>query len=557
MKDRVFGIENEFGIMVEKKGEGVLDFDSFSPAPCTLPEKDRIFYRDAESLLRVQLITAASLRGVRGRCLAGGTGDRLWLGNGGCFYIDTGNHPEYASPECRRVRDAVLYNKAGEKIALKIWNEWNTNNERFVLFKNNTELDGTGITLSENLSENVSFGCHENYLTYGKESLIKETASTDWAGSEDASREIAPLVAFLVTRQIIDGSGGWVDTRTGAYCFSPRALFLNEVFSISTTSVSPRGILNTRSEHHLGDGKIELPGMYRLHLIAGDPNILEFALFMKIGMTALVLPLIETMVLSGAFPRIANPVKTIQDLSCSCDPRYRVRFINGSSMTALKIQEILCEAAGNYLRRTTFESEESADEAFLIQKYWEETLTALARNDEEWMVGRLDWATNKFLAEERIRISREKKKKEGRPLSQQTIRSSVDLLYRRLDERGLGAHVNRRWKAKRILSDDEILRATVSPPQDTRARIRGEVVSSFEKGDPGDMEISRVDWGSVCFQSKTGYTSSKQVLCRTSNPLSSHAPWFDKIMRGEWKDLELSSQKHTWTPEPINLGMVY
>ncbi len=37
-----------------------------------------------------------------------------YLGNGGRFYLDRGGHPEYATPECRRVQEVVLYERAGD-----------------------------------------------------------------------------------------------------------------------------------------------------------------------------------------------------------------------------------------------------------------------------------------------------------------------------------------------------------------------------------------------------------------------------------------------------------
>src|SRR5438445_30141 len=85
MKDRVIGIENEYGVIDDEVGE-------CEPA-----------------VIEMALDKAAPELGFR-------IYKKLWLKNGGCLYLDL-RKLEYASPECRRLADVVAYNKAGERLA--------------------------------------------------------------------------------------------------------------------------------------------------------------------------------------------------------------------------------------------------------------------------------------------------------------------------------------------------------------------------------------------------------------------------------------------------------
>ena len=82
MKDRIFGLETEFGCLPP-------DSDPFlSPDFISVKTKDCVFYREALGIVDIH---------YRGRDEPPGNGGFLF--NGGRLYIDMG-HVEYASPEC-------------------------------------------------------------------------------------------------------------------------------------------------------------------------------------------------------------------------------------------------------------------------------------------------------------------------------------------------------------------------------------------------------------------------------------------------------------------------
>jgi len=110
----------------------------------------------------------------------------VFLENGARFYLDTGCHPEYATPECASPMDVMIYDKAGERILENLLNyaQNKVHEEGFqgelAIFKNNTDFVGN------------SYGCHENYLA-------DRTADFYYMAEQ--------LIPFLVTRQIFTGAG--------------------------------------------------------------------------------------------------------------------------------------------------------------------------------------------------------------------------------------------------------------------------------------------------------------------------------------------------------------
>ena len=85
MKRRIFGIENEYGLT------------------CTLNGQRRLSPDNVARYLFEKVIPGARNANV-------------FLENGARLYLDTGFHPEYATPECDDVAELVIHDKAGERI---------------------------------------------------------------------------------------------------------------------------------------------------------------------------------------------------------------------------------------------------------------------------------------------------------------------------------------------------------------------------------------------------------------------------------------------------------
>src|SRR5207249_2256728 len=125
------------------------------------------------------------------------------------------------------------------------------------------------------------------------------------------------------------------------YCLSQRAQHICQEISGATTS--SRSIINTRDEPHADAERYR-----RLHVIVGDSNMSEFATFIKIGTTALVLDMIE----DGFFDRdysLQSPVQAIRDISHDPTLRETIKLKDGRSISALDLQLEYLEYATRYV----------------------------------------------------------------------------------------------------------------------------------------------------------------------------------------------------------------
>src|SRR4051794_4454988 len=202
------------------------------------------------------------------------------LTNGARLYVDHA-HPEYSAPECTDPMDAVIWDKAGERVMEAAARHVASvpGAAKLQLYKNN--VDGKG----------ASYGSHENYL------MSRQTPF---------SAVIAGLTPFLVSRQVITGSGRVGIGPSGdepGFQLSQRSDYIEVEVGLETTL--KRGIINTRDEPHADADKYR-----RLHVIIGDANLAETSTYLKVGATALVLDLIEEgMDLGGAsaYPKGGRP----------------------------------------------------------------------------------------------------------------------------------------------------------------------------------------------------------------------------------------------------------
>lgn len=364
---------------------------------------------------------------------------RVWLPNGGCVYQDSG-HPEYATPECASPMEAVLYSRAGDMIMRKIFPE-------FILFKNNLSSVRRWLKVD-------TFGCHENYWTRFKKD---EDAEEKYACS-------ALLTPFLASRQIIDGAG-WVNDENGDFFVSQRAQILHysstqggNVLVSGTTMERPA----FKFDNWMADGKDHYA---RLHLSTGDANILDFCLFLKMGLTDLVLAMLE----DGFLPdwECGNSEEAFRLISQDFTGKEKAMHLyGGKEVSALEAQRFYLTAAKKYLK-SEFKRPSKRKAGFdKIIRLWGKTLQALEKDDLEWLVGRIDHRTKRFL------IEREKSKSDNLE-----FRRKIDLAYHKINEDGLGTKVRRLYAKKQFFSEKEVLSACDVCPRDSRAKIRGRIVS--------------------------------------------------------------------------------
>ncbi len=435
MKKRIYGLESEFGIAFTSHGRR------------TLPSEKVVRY------LFEKLITTEGFLNV-------------FLENGARFYLDTGCHPEYATPECASPEDVVIYDKAGERILENLlhYAESKVREEGFhgslAIFKNNTDFVGN------------SYGCHENYLA--------ERTSDFYYMAEQ-------LIPFLVTRQIFTGAGKVFRTRRGTvFHISQRAQHIRQ--KISGTTTNERSIINTRDEPHAVKEKYR-----RLHIIVGDSNMSEYTTYLKIGTTAIVLQMIEEDFLTPNFS-LRNPVRAIKDISRDLTCREQVPLNNGKKYSALELQKEYLELAHKY-----FSARSMSPMAADIMQKWEYVLTKL-EEDPIQLHRQIDWVAKMHL----LRAYSERTELADEVNGDRLL--MLDLQYHDIRrEKGIYYLLERKGQMERITTDAQIDTAMVDPPQNTRAKMRGELIKLAKlKRIPYDL-----DWNYI----RIGYLLNLWVKC--------------------------------------------
>jgi proteasome accessory factor A len=464
---RLFGLETEYGITRDDQEtvDPVVESTELVRAYLAAPFERRWDYRGEDPHQDARGFRVAGLQqDEEEREFAGQDAQRpssfhemksdLVLPNGARFYNDH-THPEYSTAECRRLRDLVAQDRAGERIVRLAAERRNRalGGPHVQLYKNNTDFHGH------------SYGCHDNYLV---------------PRSVPFPALAAGLLPFLVSRQVLAGAGkvgietGNGRLQLGGFQLSQRADFIETELGVDTMHNRP--ILNTRDEPHA-----ERTHWRRLHLIVGDANLCEVATALKVGTTALVLDLIA----AGAAPPLAleDPVAAVKVLSRDPELKAVVRRADGRTISGVELQSAYLAAAMTHLAGRDEETD-------WVLREWDETLGLLSR-DRGALVGRLDWVTKQWLLETFVR--------EERIGWDDPWLASLDLEYHNVDPaRGLFLALEAEGRARRLTTDAEVEAAVAAGPKDTRGGSRGLCVSRF------GGEIESVQWESVRFRGAAG-----------------------------------------------------
>ncbi|MEV0677534.1 Pup--protein ligase [Actinosynnema sp. NPDC050436] len=400
------------------------------------------------------------------RVVSWGRSSNVFLRNGSRLYLDVGSHPEYATAECDDLAQLVTHDKAGERILedLLVDAERRLADEGIggdiFLFKNNTDSAGN------------SYGCHENYLV---------------ARAGEFSRIADVLLPFLVTRQLICGAGKVLQTPRGAvYCLSQRAEHIWEGVSSATTRSRP--IINTRDEPHADAERYR-----RLHVIVGDSNMSEVTTLLKVGSANLVLEMIEQGVQFRDFS-LDNPIRAIREISHDLTGRRTVRLAGGKEASALDIQREYFERAVEHVAKRAPDPM-----AERVLELWGRTLDAVEAEDLSKIDREIDWAI-------KYRLMQRYQAKHDMDLSNPRI-AQLDLAYHDIRRgRGIFDLLQRKGQVDRVTDDGEIEAAKDTPPQTTRAKLRGDFIAAAQAAG----RDFTVDWVHL----KLNDQAQRTVLCK-------------------------------------------
>ncbi|MBM9433338.1 depupylase/deamidase Dop [Flaviflexus equikiangi] len=370
------------------------------------------------------------------------------LSNGARFYVDHA-HPEYSGPETLGPLDAVLYDRAGEHIARDAMEIAGRAGTEYIVYKNN--VDGKGAT----------YGSHENYLV---------------DRSVDFDDLVGALIPFFVTRPVLCGAGrvgrGQRSEEPG-FQISQRADYVENDIGLETTFNRP--IINTRDEPHAGTR------WRRLHVIGGDANLFDISNFLKFGTTAAVLWVLENSGVGLELDSlaIADPVWETQEVSYDLSLTHRIALRDGSSATALDIQV----SYARLCRDAMTAAGPLDDETRLLLDTWDEVIEML-RTDMFAAARKVEWVA-KYQMLEAMRAR-------GSMTWRDPKLAAFDLQWHDLRAgRSIVDRLDRAGRIDRLFSPSEVVQAATVPPENTRAFVRGSLITAF----PG--QVYAAAWDSV------------------------------------------------------------
>ena len=385
--------------------------------------------------------------------------------NGARVYVDHA-HPEYSAPETRDPFDAVAWDMAGDRVMQAAAGRASRETGRRIVL-HRTNVDGKG----------ACWGTHENYLM---------------ERSVPFGRVERLMTLHFVTRQIY-ASAGRVGigerSETAGFQLSQRADYIHARVGLQTTFERP--IINTRDEPHAACDRFR-----RLHVIVGDANRMETPQTLKLGVTSMLLWLLEHADANGtdidslcASLELADPVDAMHRVSHDLTLDEPLALASGGTATAWTIQvrlraAVYEAAAVDYGTDTRGEPAWPDRSTASVMAMWGQALAdvaAIRHADRdtrlgglEGEAGRIEWFA-KWRLLERLRARR------GMAWDDARVRAA-DLSWAALDPAtSLFARMER--LTERVLDPGAVDRAVEQAPEDTRAWLRAAVVRRF----PGEV----------------------------------------------------------------------
>jgi proteasome accessory factor A len=284
------------------------------------------------------------------------------------------------------------------------------------------------------------------------------------------------------------------------YSIAQRAEHIWEGVSSATTRSRP--IINTRDEPHADAERYR-----RLHVIVGDSNMSEYTTFVKVGAAACMLRMLEDPSVVLRDMTLENPIRAIRDISHDMTCRRKVRLANGREVSALDIQREYLDRALRYADTKGFPPLEAK-----ALEMWEHCVSTI-ENDPLKLDREVDWVIKYRLIEafrERHQLDLGDSRVQLLDLQYHDITRDRSPFYK-LQARGL---------VERMCLDTDIETAIDTPPQTTRARLRGEFIKAAKER----KRDYTVDWVHL----KLNDQAQRTVLCK--DPFKSRDERVEKLI---------------------------
>jgi proteasome accessory factor A len=266
------------------------------------------------------------------------------------------------------------------------------------------------------------------------------------------------------------------DSRTPGFQLSQRADFFEVEVGLETTLKRP--IINTRDEPHA------VADLYRrLHVIIGDANHCDVANLLKLGMTSLVLTLIEDRAMTKDLT-LAKPVATLHQVSHDPTLQAKVTLRDGGQMTALELLWEYHDAVAAYLELRGLGGDDDPHTAE-VMRLWGDVLHRL-EVDPALCAAELDWVA-------KLQVLDGFRERDGLDWSDPRLRA-VDIQWSDVrPEKGLFRRLAARGRMTTLVDPVAVEAAVTTPPEDTRAWFRGTCLDRFP------TQIAAASWDSVIF----------------------------------------------------------
>ncbi len=391
--------------------------------------------------------------------------------NGGCMYVDVGDHPEYATPEDDSIMGTVANEIAGERVVF----------DSFVNAKKDGLFEDFKLNKRVIDDEDHTWGYHVNFCSPAAKMQIDTktlyalgvhlATMSVYAGAGTARVNRDGRVEHKVAQKSLTAN---VDAAVGSY----ESISLHDDYRII-----PNPVISLRDQPLAGQE------WKRVHATILDPTQSPWASMMRFGTISLVLGLIENGY-RGEGLRLNAPLKTIARQTAHDDKLASVYTLSdGTTITALGIQESLLQRAQKIAAKRGVSPEEQK-----VLNEWQSAVDDL-RTDPELMFDRADWVARRRVLRHDLDNNPVRKSELPKKVSQIDRQFDNINTNREYGELGIGQLLRgKAWKAH--MPEAELIDFRYhNPPQTTRAKTRSEFIDHFH-----DDSNATADWEVIATQ---------------------------------------------------------
>ncbi len=233
----------------------------------------------------------------------------------------------------------------------------------------------------------------------------------------------------------------------------------------------------------------------------------EYATFLKVGTTSILLRMLEDPSVVIRDLTLEDPIRAIREISHDITCRREVRLANGRELSALDIQREYLDRAMRYQERRGLPPLE--ERALSMWKHCMEQI----EKDPLGLDRECDWVI-------KYRLVEAYRARHQLPLGHPRV-ALLDLQYHDVDRsRGVFYLLQAKGRVDRVTTDEAITKAMDSPPETTRARLRGEFIRRAKE----KRRDFTVDWVHLKLNDQTQRT----VLLK--DPFRSHDERVERLI---------------------------